>query len=89
MTTRAAAAALLVSGWALISACGGVRYTDAASACTQTGGLLGSASCCAATGDFPNTCVTGACGCAASASHTVQTCRCPTDECFDPEKGCR
>lgn len=89
MKTRLAAVALLVTGWTLMSACGAGSFRDPQSACTGTGGMVGSATCCLATGDFPSTCTTGACACAPADSHTVQTCRCPTDRCFDPEKGCR
>jgi hypothetical protein len=85
MTTRAMAvvAALL---W---GACSGGNGKDPGGACLRTGGKLGAASCCAATGDYPDTCATGACGCAPDASVTVKTCSCPTDECFDPLVGCR
>lgn len=54
-----------------------------AAACTSTGGTVGSALCCTSTGDFPNNCAVGACGCPPTASHTVMTCQCPSGMCFD------
>ena len=40
-------------------------------------------SCCASSGDFPNTCLIGACGCAPANSHQVKTCDCGPGKCFD------
>jgi hypothetical protein len=60
-----------------------------AALCMVTGGTVDSARCCAATGDFPNSCVTGACGCSPSSSHNVMACVCPSGQCFDPALGCR
>ena len=57
--------------------------------CIQTGGTIGVASCCNSVGDFPNTCMLGACGCSPETSHKVQVCQCSADECFDPSVGCR
>jgi hypothetical protein len=37
--------------------------------------------------DFPNSCLSGACGCATSSSHNVSTCSC-TVGCFLPGYGC-
>jgi len=54
-----------------------------AAACTASGGTVASATCCLSTGDFPNTCTTGACGCAPSSSHSVQTCNCPSSKCWN------
>jgi hypothetical protein len=59
-----------------------------AARCTATGGTISSGLCCLATGDFPNSCTTGACGCAPGSSHTVQRCTCPTGQCFNPATGC-
>ena len=56
--------------------------------CTSTGGQLGQSLCCGAVGDFPNTCLTGACGCAPASSHTIATCTCLNGGCFDPSYGC-
>ncbi len=51
--------------------------------CTRSGGTVGSASCCGLVGDFPNTCLVGACGCEPGKSHSVQVCQCPAGLCFD------
>jgi heat shock protein HslJ len=51
--------------------------------CTRSGGTVGSASCCGLAGDFPNTCLVGACGCAPEKSHPVEVCQCPPGQCFD------
>jgi hypothetical protein len=39
--------------------------------------------CCANTGDFPNTCAIGACGCPPGASHEVRLCACAAGSCFN------
>jgi heat shock protein HslJ len=51
--------------------------------CRRAGGTVGSASCCGLVGDFSNTCLMGACGCAPENSHQVQVCQCPEGRCFD------
>jgi hypothetical protein len=51
--------------------------------CTRSGGTVGTASCCGLAGDFPNTCLAGACGCGPASSHPVQACQCPAGRCFD------
>jgi heat shock protein HslJ len=51
--------------------------------CMRAGGTVETASCCKLVGDFPNTCLVGACGCAPGQSHAVQACRCPAGQCFD------
>jgi len=56
---------------------------DAAAGCTASGGTVGTSSCCMSSGDFPNSCLVGACGCAPANSHTVQVCTCPTGQCFN------
>jgi hypothetical protein len=48
-----------------------------------SGGRVETARCCGSVGDFPDTCLVGACGCAPSASHDVRVCRCPEGRCFD------
>jgi hypothetical protein len=57
--------------------------------CSATGGTVESLLCCGATGDFPNGCVAGPCGCSPMNSHAVQGCNCPGQTCFEPGKGCR
>ena len=54
-----------------------------ATACAASGGTVTTSQCCQSTGDFPNTCSVGACGCAPASSHSVMTCACPTGQCFD------
>ncbi len=52
-------------------------------ACVNSGGVVSSSLCCKAAGDFPNTCLVGACGCAPSASENVTVCDCPSGSCWD------
>lgn len=67
--------------------------TDAPSSlailCASTGGKVGESNCCLSTGDFPNSCAVGACGCSPANSHPVSTCSCPDGTCFDPTRGCK
>ncbi len=56
--------------------------------CAATGGTLGTKICCTSTDPYPNTCVTGACGCAPSDSHSIADCSCPAPKCFNPGTGC-
>ena len=51
--------------------------------CVESGGTVSTANCCQSSGDFPNTCLVGACGCAPEYSHEVSVCACPEDMCFD------
>jgi hypothetical protein len=51
--------------------------------CISSGGNITNQLCCQSSGDFPNTCLIGACGCAPSSSHEVKVCVCPEGECFD------
>ena len=53
--------------------------------CIQSGGTVSTGLCCQAVESFPNTCTTGACGCAPDASHEVDVCICPANTCFDGE----
>jgi hypothetical protein len=50
--------------------------------CLSSGGTVASATCCASTGDFPNTCAIGVCGCPPDASHSVHVCDCGAGKCF-------
>ncbi|MFH0859479.1 MAG: peptidoglycan-binding protein [Patescibacteria group bacterium] len=52
-------------------------------ACIDSGGTVGTAMCCLAISDFPDTCLVGACGCAIENSHEVKICNCEQDKCFD------
>lgn len=55
----------------------------AASVCEETGGTVTTANCCKSSGDFPNTCLIGACGCSPTNSHEVKVCDCGEGRCFD------
>ena len=57
-------------------------------ACINSGGVVEEASCCLSSGDFPNTCLIGACGCSPDNSHQIKTCNCGENKCFDTDK-CR
>lgn len=61
---------------------------DLEDVCLDTGGTVEKALCCENTGDFPNTCKIGACGCAPENSHEVNICDCGEGKCFDPAEGC-
>lgn len=54
-----------------------------AEACENSGGTVTMTSCCLSVGDFPNTCLMGACACSPSSSHMVQTCNCPASTCWN------
>ena len=54
-------------------------------ACIDAGGTVETSSCCTSVEDFPDTCLIGACGCAAEESHDVKTCNCGEGMCFDGE----
>jgi len=57
-----------------------------AKACLKSGGTIDKALCCESTGDFPNTCLIGACGCSLDYSHEVDACACPAGLCFNGKK---
>ena len=50
------------------------------------GGNVTSLLCCGSVGDFPNTCLIGACGCSPSNSHEVKACDCGEGRCWDSNK---
>jgi len=52
-------------------------------ACINSGGTVRTSLCCLSTGDFPNMCLIGPCGCSPENSHEVKICECPEDQCFD------
>lgn len=52
-------------------------------ACINSGGTVNTSLCCASVGDFPNTCLIGACGCSPENSHNVKVCDCPEGKCFN------
>jgi len=51
--------------------------------CLDSGGTVTSAVSCLSTGDFPDTCATGACGCGPDTSHEVHVCDCGAGKAFD------
>jgi len=55
-------------------------------ACINSGGTVGTESCCKSSEDFPNSCLIGACGCAPADSREVKVCNCGTDKCFNGNK---
>jgi hypothetical protein len=55
--------------------------------CTATGGEVTTELCCSGAADFPDTCGTGACGCAPSASRVTSICACSAG-CFSRTFGC-
>jgi hypothetical protein len=57
--------------------------SSATQGCLDSGGTVTTAMCCLSTGDFPNTCAVGACGCAPEYSHEVKICNCGPDKCFN------
>ncbi|MCX6776958.1 MAG: serpin family protein [Candidatus Micrarchaeota archaeon] len=50
------------------------------------GGNVTNLLCCGSVGDFPNTCLIGACGCSPSNSHEVKACDCGEGRCWDSNK---
>jgi len=65
------------------NALGGCAPSPAEQGCLNSGGTVASAMCCASSGDFPDTCAVGACGCAPDASHAVRVCTCGAENCFN------
>ncbi|XOB41836.1 MAG: hypothetical protein ACKKMS_00330 [Candidatus Nealsonbacteria bacterium] len=51
--------------------------------CVDSGGQVSISLCCKATGDFPNLCLIGPCGCSPDNSHQVKICDCGPDKCFN------
>lgn len=68
---------------AVNNALSGCPSASAEQGCLASGGAVTSALCCLATGDFPDTCAIGPCGCAPEASHQVRACACGAERCFD------
>jgi len=57
--------------------------TSTEQACINSGGTVRTSLCCKSTGDFPNLCLIGPCGCSPDNSHEVKVCDCPEGKCFD------
>lgn len=68
---------------------GGGQGGGPAMLCTDTGGTVDNGICCLATGNFPDMCGTGPCGCSPNNSHSVLICNCPGGKCYDPAVGCK
>lgn len=51
--------------------------------CIKSGGEIKTSFCCLSTGDFPNLCLIGACGCASENSKEVKICDCGENNCFN------
>ena len=62
--------------------CGMIDDTPEAR-CVAAGGTVSTASCCLSTGDFPDLCRIGPCGCSPANSHAIQVCDCGEGRCFD------
>ncbi len=62
---------------------GTADLTEQEQACISSGGTVTIAMCCESTGDFPDLCLIGPCGCSPENSHEVKICDCGPDECFD------
>ena len=54
--------------------------------CTQSGGMVMTALCCGSASDFPNECLSGACGCAPAGGHEIKVCSCTEGDCFDGQR---
>jgi hypothetical protein len=52
-------------------------------ACVNSGGTVSTSICCLSSGDFPNSCTIGACGCSLENSHEVRVCDCGEGRCWD------
>jgi len=59
------------------------ELTEKEQACVNSGGQVSTSLCCKATGDFPNLCLIGPCGCSPDNSHQVKICDCGPDKCFN------
>lgn len=54
--------------------------------CLDSGGQVVPAMCCQSSGDFPDSCLIGACGCAPIYSHKIKICDCGQGKCFDGQE---
>jgi len=55
-------------------------------ACVNSGGAITTFLCCMSTGDYPNLCLIGPCGCSPDNSHQIKICDCGTEKCFNGEE---
>jgi len=56
------------------------ELTEKERACIGSGGTVSTSLCCKVTGDFPNLCLIGPCGCSPDNSHQVKICDCGLDK---------
>jgi len=56
---------------------------DLKQACLDSGGQIAIVSCCKSAGNYPNTCLIGACGCSLESSKEIKTCDCGEGKCFN------
>jgi hypothetical protein len=61
----------------------GPQYNEPELGCIASGGTPTTSMCCKSVIAYPDTCATGACGCAPGDSHEVDVCDCPPDTCFN------
>lgn len=59
------------------------RIAEKEQVCIDSGGTVKTLSCCIGTGDFPNLCVLGPCGCDPIQSDETKICDCGEDRCFN------
>jgi len=77
---------IIVAGlgyWVYQSMIAPEELTEIEQACVNSGGQVSTSLCCKATGDFPNLCLIGPCGCSPDNSHQVKICDCGPDKCFN------
>jgi len=79
----------VVGGWYFLykkpAIAPGPQPTEQEKVCLDSGGTITTGICCKSTGDFPNTCLIGACGCSLGNSKEVKICDCG-DGCWDGTK---
>jgi hypothetical protein len=68
---------------AVVNALDGCALSIDRQGCLDSGGTVTTASCCADTPQFPDTCTVGSCGCAPEHSVAVDLCSCAAADCFD------
>jgi len=62
------------------------EITEQEQVCIDSGGEVRTSPCCEATGDFPNLCLIGPCGCSPDNSREIKICDCGPDKCFNGSK---
>lgn len=64
----------------------GPTPTTVEQACINSGGTVRLGLCCKTTGDFPNMCLIGPCGCSPANTHEVTICDCGEGKCWDSDR---